>query len=253
MGSRSLSCITFLVSALIVCLCAGTFAFAQDKGRNNFKDIKEQVASFETALVTAETAEREAARKLADNEAAQQKDPNNQALKREGRTLAVDADTKAEAARAARRNLAAKKGELREAASSHAVKQLSASGNVNERLTEANFALDDWKGALLALPEPPAGRDTKRLIDPDEVAAVRKTDRQRLTDYETWAAGEDRRIATELSRADELVGADKKLKDADDLALLISAAKALKTTLEQRRKALDAHRKTAKDRLAALK
>ncbi len=252
MGSRSHSRTLQLVSALLLCLCAAATSFAQD-ARNNFKEVKEQVASLERALTTAETAEREAARKLADNEAAQQKDPNNQALKREGRTLAVDADSKAEATRTARRNLAAKRGELRESASSHAVKQLTATGNLNTRVTEAKFALDDWKAALNELPEPPVARDTSRLKDPDEIAAVRKTDRQRLSDYEAWAAGEDKRIATELKRAEQMVGADKQFQDADDLALVINTAKDIKTTLETRRKSLDAHRKTAKDRLAALK
>ena len=175
------------------------------------------------------------------------------ALKKEATALAAAASDKADELTTAHQNLADKQGELRETAAAHAVKQLTASGDIEVRVGEANNAVGDWKDALGALPEVPGLRPLDGL-DAEEQISVRQSDKRKLTAFEKWAGGEAARIDKEIKQVQQIIDGKPKLASSKDGGeALVASAKGLKETLTDRKTKVAGLRKTAKDRIAQIK
>lgn len=237
------------MAVLMTALCAAAPVFAQDQ----FKQLRKDVSELSTRLNEAEKALSEANRKLNENKTAQDAARNDlaklNALKTEGTKLRREADAAQDNRNSARSRLASKQGEMRGTASKHGADQLTAAGNINERINQMRLAIDAWNEALGTLPDVPALRDTSNL-DPDTKRATIDGDKARLREFDTWAAAEEDRLKTELSRADNLIGAEAQVKGQDDGPAMVSSAKKLKETLQSRQKKVGELRQAA---AAALK
>lgn len=252
MVSRSLPSLVSFALACVLALCASGVVFADP----DYKTLKDDIKKLEKSVADARSERTEADKKLADNRRAQ-KNAGGAALanlKKEARGLAKTAGEKADALSEAQQKLANKQGELRSTAASHAVKQLSAAGNIDDRVGEATNALTDWKGALGSLPDVPTLRSLDGIDDPAEQMSIRKQDKKALESFVSWADGEEARIEKEIKQCKEIVDAKSKLVESKDGgAELVSDAEALKKTLEDRKKKVGDLRKTAQDRIKGIK
>ena len=240
---------------LLVCLLA-VFAAATAYAAPDYKQLKEDITALTKNVNEVAEASTQAEKALTANREAQAKASGSDLanLKRDARTLARAAGEKADALTEAQQKLADKQGELRSTAAAHAVKQLSAAGNIEDRVGEANNALADWKEALGALPKVPALRPLDGIADPDEQGAIRRQDKKVLEAFDKWAGAEEDRIDKEIKQATSLVDGHAKFKDSQDGGkVVIELAKSMKKTLEARKKDVGQLRKTAQDRIKAIK
>jgi hypothetical protein len=237
---------------ILAALAAAPVAHAQ----NNFRQLRKEISELAVKVTEAEKALSDADTKVNENnrayEDALKKDPARaQAIKTEGVNLRKAAETAQKNRDSARRALMDKQVELRNSAGGHAVNQLSAQGAWAPRINEARLALEAWTEALSSLPEVPQVR--KPDPDPDVTAAQKKGDRERLAEFDRWAAAEEARIKTDIERCDKLIGAEAQVRGEDDGPALVSESKKLKETLQSRQKTLADLRRTAADRLRDLK
>ena len=252
MVSRSLhNFVRFALVGLLAIAASGSVFSDPD-----YKTLKDDIKKLEQTVKTALTARTEADKKLNDNRRAQ-RNAGGAALaklKKEARSLAKTAGEKADALNKAQQELANKQGELRSTAASHAVKQLAAKGNINNRVGEASNAVDDWRGALGTLPEVPQLRSLDGINDPAEQASIRKQDKTALESYVKWADGEESRVDKEIKQVQQIIDAEPTLKASEDGGkMLVSDAKSLKKTLESRKKKVGDLRKSANDRIKGIK
>jgi hypothetical protein len=257
MVSRSLHS-TGLFAARLMVACALALALAGlSLAEPEYTSLKDEIKKLEKSVTEARDARNAADRKLEQNRRDQRNatDAKLAALKKDAIKLAKDAGDKADALTGAEQKLADKQGELRKAAADHAVKQITAAGNWMSRAQAANKALDDWKAALGSLPEVPKLRPLDGIVDPQEQARIRKQDKASLEAFDAWAVKEEKRVDEEIKQADELIKAEPKWSKVDDKEgdLVVSTTKALKKTLESRKKRLGELRKATKDRIAEIK
>ncbi len=228
-----------LLSALLAALlCFGVVNADMQQLKRDIDGLKKEVAEAQSKQSQADKALRD---NLNAQKSAQGKDL--EALKQEAQALARTAYRSTEDARAATQKLAAKQGELRNEASNQAVAQVSAAGALDGRVDSARTAITDWKAAIGEIPRAPQARDLTG-IPADDRDAFRKTDISRLKDYESWAESELKRIDSEVKAADKLAGWN--VAAAKNGASLTSEAKSLKTSLDARRKSVQAAQASAK-------
>lgn len=252
MVSRSLPSLARSALVLLLVLCAGVSAHAEP----DYKSLKDDIRKLEKTVQDARTARTDADRKLSENRTAQKNASGAELanLKKQARALARTAGEKADALNDAQQKLANKQGELRSTAAGHAVKQLSAQGNIEDRVGEALNALDDWRNALGTLPEVPSFRSLDGIEDPDEQLSIRKQDKKTLEAFVTWADAEQSRIDKEVKQVQEIIDAKPKLAASKDGGTeLVKGAEKLKKTLDERKKKVGDLRKTAQDRIKTIK
>jgi len=252
MASASRACRTLGWVILVAALCAAPGLFAQ----GNFKQLRAEISDLSTKLNDAQKKLNEADSKVNANnreyEDAVKNNPGKAAgIKAEGVKLRSAAETAQQNRDTARKSLQNKQVELRNTAAGHAVKQLSAAGALSERINEMRLALDAFEDALGSLPEVP----TVRKADPDPAvqAAQKKGDRDRLTEFDTWASAEESRIKSEIESCDKLINAEAQVKGEDDGPALVQDSKDLKATLQARQKSIGELRRVAQERLKELK
>lgn len=212
----------------------------------DMQQLKRELTGLERAVSNAETRKSAVDKALQENLNAQRNARGDDLarLKREAIALSARAHEAGESLRTARRNLASKQGELRTEASNQATRQLSADGALDLRVAEARKALAEWKSALGDLPQAPQPRDLSG-VDDELKEAFLKTDIDRLKAYESWASAEGTRIDGEIRAAERLIA--WKVNDAADGAKLTAEARALKATLETRRKNVQAAANSAEN------
>lgn len=241
-----------MVALLFAALAAAPSLFAQ----NNFKQLRADIGNLAGKLADAQKKLSDADSKVNENnrayEDALKNNPGKAAtIKAEGVGLRQAAETAQKDRDAARKALQEKQVELRNSAASHAVNQLSAAGALATRINEARLALEAWKESLGSLPEVPVIR--KSDPDPDVQAAQKRGDRDRLNEFDAWAAAEEARIKADIERCDKLIAAEAQVKGEDDGPALVRESKDMKSTLQDRQKAVGELRRVAADRLKQLK
>lgn len=232
MASRS------LISLLLLLLFAGVAHADVEQLKRDIESLKKQ---HEQAQVKQHDAEKALADNLKAQAGASGKDLER--LKTSARSLARTAHNEAENVKGAERNLAAKQSELRKEASESAVGRISAKGDLDARVDAARSSISDWRGAIGPIPGAPMPRDLTDIPE-DDRAAFRRTDAERLRSYEAWADLELARIDNELAAADKLLAWN--VADAESGEKLTSDARALKSSLDTRRKAVKSARDGAK-------
>lgn len=237
--------------ACVLALCASGVVFADP----DYKTLKDDIKKLEKSVSDARSEWQAADKKLADNRRDQKKPGADvAALKEEATKLAKTASAKADVLNEAQQKLADKQGELRSTAAGHAVKQLSAAGNIDDRVGEATNAMTDWKGALGSLPSVPELRSLDGIVAPDERKLIRDQDKKSLNGFVSWADAEEKRIDKEIKQCKEIVDAKPKLIESKDGgAELVSDAESLKKTLEARKNKVGELRKSAQDRAKGIK
>lgn len=217
----------------------------------DMQQLKREIEVLQKEVSDAQSKQSEADKALRENLDAQRtaQGKDLEALKQKAQTLARNAFRLTENVREARQKLAGKQGELRNEASSQAVNQVSAGGDLGGRVDSARAAIADWKAAIGEIPQAPQARDLTG-IPADDRDAFRKTDISRLKDYESWAEAELKRIDNEVKAADKLAGWN--VATAKNGASLTSEAKSLKTSLEARRKSVQAAQSSAKSTREAI-
>lgn len=227
-----------MCALLAALLCFGVVNADMQQLKRDIEALRKEASEAQSKQEQADKALRE---NLDAQKTAQGKDL--EALKQSAQALARTAYRTSEDARAAAQKLAARQGELRNEASEQAARQVSAAGALDGRVDSARTAIADWKAAIGEIPRAPQARDLSG-IPADDRDAFRKTDISRLKDYESWADAELKRIDNEVKAADKLAGWN--VAAAKNGASLTSEAKSLKTSLEARRKSVQAAQAGAK-------
>lgn len=249
MASRNLHSLALLLLACLLTLAAGGVVRAEP----DYKALKQDIKKLEDSLNEAAREARDADKKVADNntEIKKAQQAGDQALEKKlkttGTSLAKQAGDAAKKLREAERSLANKHGELRAAAAKHAVAQLTAAGGLDARVKEARGALADWRDAIGVLPVVPETNKLEGITEPETRQVAIKQLKAQLNDFDSWVSDEEKRIATELKQADELINAESKLKDAKDGPALIKSAKELKSELDERKIQLGELHEAVKD------
>lgn len=247
---RSRNSLGRLLLALLCALVASGPLCAEP----DLDDLKKEITKLEAQLPGLEKKHNDAVKDFNANKAAQAKAEGKElaALKAEGMKLSRDVASAADEVLQLRRKIADKQGEIRETAAAHTLKRINAAGNVNVRIKDAIFAMEEWEKSLGPLPEVPQPQDLSNFADPMLKAAAKKDDRKRIKAYDDWAKAEEKRIKEEIETADKLVGKNKVVEDADDGGLYLDEARKLKKTLEKRQKQVKKLRDSARDALKEL-
>lgn len=232
MASRS------LISLLLLLLFAGV-------AHADVEQLKRDIEALKKQHEQAQTKQQDAEKALAENLKAQAgaSGKDLERLKTSARSLARTAHNEAENVKGAERNLAAKQSELRKEASESAVGRIGAKDDLDARVDAARSSITDWRGAIGPVPSAPMPRDLTDIPE-DDRAAFRRTDAERLRSYEAWAELELARIDNEIAAADKLLAWD--IGTAKNGEKLSGEARALKTSLDSRRKAVKSARDAAK-------
>ncbi|MCB9893795.1 MAG: hypothetical protein H6839_05080 [Planctomycetes bacterium] len=251
MASRNLPRFARLLLVCLLTLAAGGVASAAP----DYKDIKKEISKLETSLSDAVKAENEVTAKLDKNRRDQAKADGAAlaALKKEAKTLSDEADKATTKRLEAQRALADKRGELRAAAAKYAVSQINGTGNLDTRVAEAKTAVADWDEAIGTLPDVPETTKVAGIVDPLEKAAAAKLVKGQLDDFDNWAAGEIKRVDTELDQVKKILDAESQLKNAKGGPALIQAAKDLKKHLNEQTIQVGELRAVVKSRRDGLK